>query len=140
MPGLTYGQKDNKEILIYNYGESSNFSINDLPFITNGAGNRTNATLINCTSLNGVSARSKNIRIQASSGGLVVVFNLWFAASVEALELAVANDAPAELIAWGGNVDYSFPIGTEWFAIDYDYSKTGETIDPVTFGMVITIT
>jgi hypothetical protein len=142
MPGLTYGEKVNKEVLTYiNTDDTLSFSIAELPFITNGAGDRSQATLIDCTCLNGVSAKAKNIRIQAASNAnLTIVFDVWFANSRDELEVAVANGDPAQLIAWNGVLDSTFPVSTEWFAIDYDRDLTGSQINDGSISMIITIT
>jgi hypothetical protein len=137
MPGLTYGEKVNTEMLTYNHSEF--FGLAELPFITNGAGDGSQATIINCSSLSASQGRSKSIRVQASdSGNLPIVFNLWFGCNLPEIEQAILTGTPAQILSIG-SVDMTFPIGTEYFAIDYDAALSGVSIAPETLTMSITI-
>ncbi|NDB81555.1 MAG: hypothetical protein EB127_02215 [Alphaproteobacteria bacterium] len=138
MAGLSYGTKINKELLTYHFNPT--FFMDELPFVSDGAGDGTQATLIDCTCLGGVSRRAKSIRIQtAETNSMNIVFNVWFAASREELETAITTQNPAQLIAFGGNLDATLPVTTEWFAIDYDRNLTGGSLDLNYFYMSITV-
>jgi hypothetical protein len=137
MPGLTYGEKVNTEMLTYNHSEL--FALAELPFITNGAGDGSQATIINCSSLSASQGRSKSIRVQAyDSGNQPIVFNLWFGYNLPEIEQAILTGTPAQILSIG-NVDMTLPIGTEYFAIDYDAALSGASIAPETLTMSITI-
>jgi hypothetical protein len=138
MPGLTYGEKVNAEMLTYHHNEY--FSLAELPFITNGAGDGSQATIINCSSLSASQGRSKSIRIQAiDSGNQAFVLNLWFGSTIPEIEQAILTGAPAQILDFGYGADMTFPIGTEYFAIDYNAALTGASLAPETFMMSITI-
>ena len=136
MPGLTYGEKVNKEMLTYHHSEY--FSLAELPFITNGAGDGSQATIINCSSLSASQGRSKSIRIQAyDSDSQSIVFNLWFGSTLVEVEQAILTGTPAQVLSYE-TVDVTFPIATEYFAIDYDNALSG-SLDTSSLKMSITI-
>jgi hypothetical protein len=136
MPGLTYGEKVNKEMLTYHHSEY--FSLAELPFITNGAGDGSQATIINCSSLSASQGRSKSIRIQAyDSDSQSIVFNLWFGSTLVEVEQAILTGTPAQVLSYE-TVDVTFPITTEYFAIDYDNALSG-SLDTSSLKMTITI-
>ena len=138
MPDITYGEKRNKEMLSYHHSEY--FSLAELPFITNGAGDGSQATIIDCTSLSASQGRSKSIRIQAiSSDNQTFVLNLWFGCTRTEIEQAILTGTPAQILDSGSGTDMTFPIGTEYFAIDYDAALTGASLAPETFAMSITV-
>jgi hypothetical protein len=138
MPGLTYGEKVNKEMLTYHHTEF--FSLAELPFITNGAGDGSQATIINCSSLSASQGRSKSIRIQsADSDGRNYIFNLWFGSTITEVEQAILTGTPAQTINFSSGFDMTFPITTEYFAIDYDATLSSASMQPETFVMSITI-
>ena len=140
----SYGTKNNKEVLTYHH--VSQFGLAELGFVvtdaTPGTGDRSQATLIDCTSLNGVTARSKQLHLQASDSTTPdpqpIVLNLWFGETMQELEAAVANAPPARFLV-GGYTDTKIDLRTAYFAIDYDAALSG-TIDPATFGIALTIT
>jgi hypothetical protein len=145
---LSYGTKANKELLTYHW--NSLFGLTELPFVINselndgsgGAGNGLMATLIDCTSLNGVTARSRQLRIQAvdtAETAANLVINLWFAENMQELESAIGTVAPAQILAFGYGTDVTIPLSTSCFAIDYDSTLSGVTIDPATFMMSLMI-
>lgn len=145
---LSYGTKTNKELLTYHWNPL--FGLAELPFVINsesndgsgGTGNGLMATLIDCTSLNGVTARSKQLRIQAADTAETpasLVINLWFAENMQELESAIGTVAPAQILAFGYGIDITIPLSTSCFAIDYDSTLSGVTIDPTTFMMSLII-
>jgi hypothetical protein len=137
MAGLSYGEKVNPEMLTYHHSEF--FGLAELPFITNGAGDGSQATIINCSSLSASQRRSKSIRIQAyDSGSQPIVFNLWFGCNLSEIEQAILTGTPAQILSIG-SVDMTLSIGTEYFAIDYDAVLSGASIAPETLTMSITI-
>ena len=136
MPGLTYGEKRNKEMLTYHHSEF--FSLAELPFIVDNSGNGTQATVIDCTSLSGSQGRSKSIRIQAyDSDSRKILFNLWFGSTRAEVEQAILTGTPAQVLSFE-TVDMTFPIETEYFAIDYDRDLSGG-LDSSTLIMSITV-
>lgn len=136
MPGLTYGEKRNKEMLTYHHSEF--FSLAELPFITNNAGDGTQATIIDCTSLSASQGRSKSIRIQAyDSDSQSIIFNLWFGSTLPEVEQAILTGTPAQVLSFE-SVDMTFPIETEYFAIDYDNALSG-SLDSSSLKMSITV-
>lgn len=138
MPGLSYGEKRNKEMVSYHHSEY--FSLAELPFITNGAGDGSQATIIDCSSLSASQGRSKSIRIQAAdSGNQSFVLNLWFGSTRTEIEQEILTGTPAQILNFGSGADMTFPIGTEYFAIDYDVALTGASLAPETFMMSITV-
>jgi hypothetical protein len=145
---LSYGAKTNKELITYHW--NSLFGLTELPFVINsdtndgtgGTGNGLMATLIDCTSLNGVTARSKQLRIQAvdtAETPASLVINLWFAENIQELQAAIETVAPAQILAFGYGTDVTIPLSTSYFAIDYDSGLSGVTIDPATFMMSLII-
>ena len=140
----SYGRKNNKEVLTYHH--VAQFGLAELGFIvtdgTPGTGNRVQATFIDCTSLNGVSGRSRQLHIQASDSTTPdpqpIVLNLWFAETMQQLESLVPTADPARFLV-GGYTDTKIDLRTPYFAIDYDTALSG-TIDPTTFGIALTIT
>ena len=79
MPGLSYLSKDGKEIQTYH--SSSIFAISEFAF-TSGSGDRSQATLVDCSSLS--AGRTKNMHVQVyDTSELHSVLNLWFAESKE---------------------------------------------------------
>lgn len=143
MPGLSYFKKDGKEIQTYHY--NAELGLTDFPFVFDtleegspvpGPGDRTQAMLINCSSLS--SGRTKTIRIQAIANALTLL-NVWFAETKEETEQAVASGDPAQLLLYNGGIDIVLPVTSSWLAFDYDAALSG-TIDPATFLMSIIIT
>jgi len=140
----SYGTKNNKEVLTYHHNPL--FGLAELGFVatdgTPGTGDRVQATLIDCTSLNGVTARSKQLHIQATDttnpDPQNIVFNLWFAETMPELEALVAIAPPAQFLAMTV-LDTKIDLRTAYLAIDYDSSLSG-TVDPGTLFVSLTIT
>jgi hypothetical protein len=143
MPGLSYFEKNGKEVQTYHY--NAELGLTDFPFVFDtldegtpvpGPGDRTQAMLINCSSLS--PGRTRSVRIQAVAATLSVL-NLWSAETKEEIEEAVASGDPAQLLMYDGGIDIILPVTSSWLAFDYDAALSG-TIDPATFKMSITIT
>ena len=143
MPGLSYLKKDGKEMQTYHY--NAELGLTNFPFVFDtleegspvpGPGDRTQAMLINCSSLS--PGRTRSIRIQATASALTVL-NLWFAETKEEIEEAVVSGDPAQLLLYNGGIDIVLPVTSSWLAFDYDAALSG-TIDPATFLMSIMIT
>lgn len=143
MPGLSYFKKDGKELQTYHYNPE--LGLTDFPFVFDtleegspvpGPGDRTQAMLINCSSLS--PGRTRSIRIQATASALSVL-NVWFAETKEETEQAVTSGDPAQLLLYSGEIDIVLPVTSSWLAFDYDAALSG-TIDPATFIMSIIIT
>lgn len=141
---LSYGTKSNKEVLTYHHIPL--FSLAELGFVvtdtTPGTGDGLQATLIDCTSLNGVTGRSRQLHIQAADTTTpdpqLIVFNLWFGETIEELKTAISTGSPAQLLAIS-NLDTKIDLSTAYFAIDYDSALSG-TVDPGTLFVSLTIT
>jgi hypothetical protein len=143
MPGLSYFKKDGKEVQTYHY--NAELGLTDFPFVFDtldegtpvpGPGDRTQAMLINCSSLS--PGRTRSVRVQAVAATLSVL-NLWSAETKEEIEEAVASGDPAQLLIYDSGIDIILPITSSWLAFDYDAALSG-TIDPATFKMSIIIT
>ena len=143
MPGLSYFKKDGKEVQTYHY--NAELGLTDFPFVFDtldegspvpGPGDRTQAMLVNCSSLS--PGRTRSVRVQAIAA-TTMILNLWLAESKEEIEEAVASGNPAQLLMYDGMIDITFPVTSSWLAFDYDLALSG-TIDPATFKMSIIIT
>jgi hypothetical protein len=122
------------------YHHTEYFSIAELPFITNGAGDGSQATIIDCTSLSASQGRSKSIRIQsADSDDRNYIFNLWFGSTRTEVEQAILTGTPAQTINFSSSFDMTFPIETEYFAIDYDAALSNTSMQSSSFVMSITV-
>jgi len=144
MPGLSYSKKDGKELQTYYY--SPELGIFEFPFVFDtivegepvpGPGDRTQATLINCSALS--AGRTKTIRLIAYDlTNSNVMLNLWFAETKEEIQQAVATGNPAQLPMMQGAMDISLPVSSSWIAVDYDSSLTG-TISTSSFNLILLI-
>jgi hypothetical protein len=143
MPGLSDYKKDGKEVQTYHY--NAELGLTDFSFVFDtldegtpvpGPGDKTQAMLINCSSLS--PGRTRSVRIQAVAATLSVL-NLWSAETKEEIEEAVASGDPAQLLIYDSGLDIILPITSSWLAFDYDAALSG-TIDPATFKMSIIIT
>ena len=126
MPGVNYLEKVNSELLTYH--NNPVFGYEDFSFL-DGSGDGYNASIIDCTCLGASGGASKQVRIQAFDGkSNSVVFQFWFGDTREAVEAAITDQDPAEVLMMGGSsVDFTMPISAKWIAIDYNPSFS--TID-----------
>jgi hypothetical protein len=126
MPGVSYLEKVNSELLTYH--NNPVFSYEEFGFI-DGAGDGANASIIDCTCLGASGGASKQLRLQAfDNDSNSVVFQLWFGDTREAVEAAIADQDPAEIIMMSGSsTDFTMPISAKWIAIDYNASLS--TVD-----------
>ena len=135
MPGLFYLSKDGKEIQTYH--SSSIFAISEFAF-TSGSGDRSQATLVDCSSLS--AGRTKNMHVQVyDTSELHSVLNLWFAESKEALEEVLATGDPAQFLVLAGSLDVTLPVSASWFAVDYDAGLTTTTLEASGYNISITV-
>lgn len=128
MPGVSYLEKTNSELLTYHANPA--FGMAEFSFIT-GSGDGSQANIIECTSLGASGGASKQVRIQAFDGNSNnVVFMFWFGDTREAVEAAIVNQPAAELLMMGGSsLDFTMPISAKYIAIDYStaYSMIDDT-------------
>lgn len=144
MPGLSYLKKDGKELQTYFHNPE--LGIFEFPFVFDtvvegepvpGPGDRTQATLINCSALS--AGRTKTIRLVAYDlTNSNVMLNLWFAETKEEIEQAVATGNPAQLPMIQGFIDINLPVSSSWIAVDYDNALAG-AISPSSFNMLLLI-
>jgi hypothetical protein len=143
MPGLSDYKKDGKEVQTYHY--NAELGLTDFSFVFDtldegtpvpGPGDRSQAMLINCSSL--LAGRTKSVRFLAFAPTDTHI-NLWFSETKEGIEEAVANGDPALLPMYYGSLDIILPVSSSWIAIDYDAALSG-TIDTAAFKMSVIIT
>ena len=121
------------------YCHFDSLGVLELPFVRESAGDGYDATVIDCTSLNGNQGRSKSIYLIAGdTQSQVITLNLWFGSTRTEVEDAILNGTPAQLFLFSGG-EVTLPIETEYFAIDYSYSIMQEYLIPGNFSMLVRI-